>query len=166
MQRSRLLVLGFVLLGVLVLSLPAEAQKTMSVQVKEAQLRATPSFLGKIVARASYGERVNVAEDRGTWKRVLLPGGKAQGWVHASALTTKRIVLRAGQTDVRTSATQGEIALAGKGFNEQVEAAFQREKKLDYTWIDRMETFRVTPEEMRAFLTAGHVTPAGEGGRP
>jgi hypothetical protein len=87
--------------------------------------------------------------------------------MHASALTTKRIALKAGQSNVQTGATQNELALAGKGFSEQVEASFRKQNRnLDYTWINRMETFKVSPDLMRNFLVQGDVTPPSEGGRP
>ncbi len=166
MLRTKFIVVCLALLGIL-LYIPAYAQETLSVQVKEGELRATPSFLGKIVTRVAYGDRVNLIEERGAWKKVSLKGGYLQGWMHASALTTKRIALKAGQTNVQTGATQNELALAGKGFNEQVESSFRKQNKnLDYTWINRMETFKVSPELMRNFLVQGDVTPPLEGGKP
>jgi hypothetical protein len=167
MHRMRFIVVGFTLLGFLVPPLLANVQKTLSVQVREGQIRATPSFLGKMVAKAAYGDRVDLVEDRGAWKRVSIPGGKLQGWMHDSALTTKRIVLKAGQADVQTGATRDELALAGKGFNEQVETAFKKENKnIDYTWINRMEAFLVSPDQMRSFLARGNLVPPAEGGKP
>jgi SH3-like domain-containing protein len=166
-MKMKLIVAGFALLAVLVLPLSADAQTKLSVQVKEGQIRATPSFLGKMVAKVAYGDRVDMLEDRDAWKRVSLPGGKLQGWMHTSALTTKRVVLKAGQADVQTGATRDELALAGKGFNEQVEAAFKKENKnIDYTWINRMETFLVSPDQMRSFLARGNLVPPVEGGKP
>ncbi len=84
--------------------------------------------------------------------------------MHASALTTKSIVLKAGAANVQTSATGGEIALAGKGFSEEVEKQYKSlNPNLDYAWVDRMEKFQVSPEQMQAFLKQGNVVPA-EGG--
>ena len=138
----------------------ADAQKTLSVQVKEGQMRNTPSFLGTIVARPSYGEHVVLIEDQGTWKKVSVRG--VQGWMHTSALTTKNIVLKAGTTNVQTSATGGEIALAGKGFSEEIEKQYKRQNKnVDFTWVDRMEHFKVSTEEMQAFLKQGQVVQEG-----
>jgi hypothetical protein len=142
----------------------AAAQKTLSVQVREGQMRSAPSFLGAIVSRPSYGDRVVLIEDQGTWKRVSSKG--VQGWMHTSALTTKNIVLKAGAENVQTSATGGEIALAGKGFSEEVEKQYKgQNKNVDFTWVDRMERFKVTPEEMQAFLKQGQVVPAAGGAK-
>jgi hypothetical protein len=167
MRRTIFIIPALALLGILCMHMPAYAQETLSVQVKEGELRATPSFLGKIVARVAYGDRVVSMGSRGAWKKVSVREGRLQGWMHASALTTKRIALKAGQTSVRTGATQDELALAGKGFNEQVEAAFRKENRnLDYTWINRMEAFKVPPELMNTFLVQGSVVPPPEGGNP
>jgi hypothetical protein len=141
----------------------AEPQKGLTVQVRDGQLRSTPSFLGKIVAKPSYGDKVDLLEDQGAWKKVALRGG-VQGWMHTSALTTKTIVPQAGKANVQTSATGGEIALAGKGFSEEVEKQYKKNNQnVDFTWVDRMEKFQVTPEEMQAFLREGNVVPR-EGG--
>lgn len=57
MFLNRYIIVFLALLGVFFLNATAEAQKIMSVQVREAQLRATPSFLGKILAKTSYATR-------------------------------------------------------------------------------------------------------------
>ena len=135
----------------------------MSVQVKNGQIRATPSFLGKVVAPLSYGDRVQVLETRNDWMNVTGPGGQS-GWVHSSALTKKKIVMSSGSQDVQTGASGDELALASKGFNSDVEADFKsKNKDIDFTWVDRMEKYKVSPQEMRQFLKEGGVQPS-EGG--
>jgi len=167
MHRTKFIIVGLTLLGILFVPIIANAEEQLSVQVREGELRTAPSFLGKIVARVAYGDRVNVLETRGVWKKVSPGGGKPQGWMHTSALTTKRIALKAGQANVRTGTSQNELALAGKGFSEEVEAAFRKQNQnLDYTWINRMETYKVSPEQMQNFLVQGSVVPPAEGGRP
>jgi len=167
MLNSRIFIISCALLGILVLPLHADTQKSLSVQVKEGQVRATPSFLGKMIARVAYGDRVDMLQDSGDWKKVSVPGVKIQGWMHTSALTTQRIVLKAGQANVQTGATREELALAGKGFNEQVEASFRKgNKNLDYSWINRMEAFRVPPEQMQKFLASGNLVPPAERSKP
>lgn len=164
-RRGKVIGITLFLVLCFVLSGSAAPQKTMSVQIKEGQVRSTPSFLGTIVARLSYGDRVEVIQDQGNWKKVAVRGG-AQGWIHTSALSTKSIVLKAGAGNVQTSATSGEIALAGKGFSEEVEKQYKKlNRNLDYAWVDRMERFQVSPEQMQAFLKQGSVAPAEGGAR-
>ena len=108
------------------------------------------NFLAKIVARLSYGERVEMLESKGAWVRVGLITADTEGWMHGSALTKKTIILRPGAEDVSLAASSDEIALAGKGFNRQVEGEFRtRNPDIDFSWIDRMERMSVTPEQMR-----------------
>jgi SH3-like domain-containing protein len=165
MTCYRSMIVALVLLGVLCVPLHVNADETMSVQVKESEIRATPSFLGRIVARLVYGDRVTVTGKKDSWTKVSLKGGAPQGWMHASALTTKRIVLKAGQTNVQSGTSQDELALAGKGFNDQVEASFMNQNKtLDYTWINVMEKYKVAPELMSTFLAQGEVGAPSEGG--
>jgi len=71
MFHSRNIIICFALVGILFLSTTAEAQKFMSVQLKESQLRAAPSHLGKIVVKISYGERVTVLQEKGAWKKSI-----------------------------------------------------------------------------------------------
>ena len=140
----------------------AVGRSMMSVQVKTGQLRLTPSFLGKIVARLYYGDRIYVIEEKGSWLRVGLSAGAAEGWIHASALTPKKIVLQAGAKDIETAASSDELALAGKGFNQQVESEFRaKNPNLDFTWIDKMEAFVVAENEMKQFLKNGGLSPEG-----
>lgn len=151
----------FSLLLVGALAAPALARETaMSVQIRSAQLRATPSFLGAVVGTADYGVRVTVLEEKAGWSKVAAPGG-VTGWLNNSALTTKKITMQAGASDVSTAASGQELAMAGKGFNSSVEADFKKQNKdVDFTWIDRMEKIKVSAAQMSEFLRSGHVQPA------
>jgi len=141
----------------------AESGRMMSVQVKTSPLRETPSFVGKAVSTLSYGDRVEVSATQGVWARVRTSSGTT-GWMHNSALTTQRIVLKSGQETAQTRASRDELALAGKGFNSDVEAEFKKShRNIDFTWIDKMEKIKIPPNEMEAFLKEGGVAP-GEGG--
>ena len=134
----------------------------MSVQVKNGQVRSAPSFLGKIVAKLSYGTRVDVVEQTGSWNKVALSGKASEGWMHVSALTPKEIVLNPGASDVEKAASSDEIALAGKGFNEQVEGAFKKKNpNIDFNQIDKMEKIVVSQNDMQQFLKLGGLTPEG-----
>ena len=106
-------------------------------------------------------DRVEIQESQGAWARVSLAGGAA-GWMHNSALTSQKIVLAAGRDDARVGAAGDELALAGKGFNSDVEAQFKKDhKNIDFTWVDKMEKIKISSSEMQAFLRAGGVAPKG-----
>jgi hypothetical protein len=132
------------------------AAQTMSVQVRSGQVRSTPSFMGKVVADLGYGDQVVRTEEQGGWIKVQVPGRGIEGWMHGSALSSKKIELKAGTANVKQTASGQELALAGKGFNKQVENEFRaKHPNMDFTWIDRMEKFQVSTNEMQRFLEHG-----------
>ena len=152
MMKNRLLcIAGIVALSAATVAFAASS--AMSVQVRETHVREKPTFLGKIVAALSYGDQVEILEEKGAWRRT------EQGWLHQSALSSKKIVLKAGAADVEGSASSSEVALAGKGFNKQVEDEYRQRKGLDYTWVDRMETYTVTSGRTMKFLQEGDIEP-------
>lgn len=139
------------------------AGKMMSVQVRKGDVRATPGFLGKIVGTMAYGDRVEAIETRQGWVRIAPSGKGAAGWMHSSALSGKRIVLSAGAQDAQAAASGGELALAGKGFNAEVEAEFKaRNRNLDFSAVDRMQAAEVPHDKIALFLKEGGL--AAEGG--
>jgi hypothetical protein len=137
----------------------AFAVQMMSVQVREGQVRGTPSFLGKIVGRVSYGQSISVIGASGDWNKVAYAG--VQGWIHASALTDANLGLRSGSGQAPSSVSGQEMALAGKGFNAQVEKQYRQTHGGDFASVDRMERNAITPARLMAFLKEGGVTPRG-----
>lgn len=145
-----------VLMVLVLVALTALAAEQLSVQVRQTKLRGRPSYLGPATTEVTYGTRLTVLEARGPWRKLRTPDG-AEGWLHESALTEKKLQLAAGD-NVDTAADSDELALAGKGFNEEVENAFKEgHADIDYTWVDRMAGWTVSPEEAARFLAAGDV---------
>ena len=160
-KSKRWLSLGLVVLTVSALG---AGPVLMTVQVKSGQVREEPSFLGKVITSVNYGDRLQVVEQQGDWTKVTAPNGQA-GWMHTSALTKKKIALKAGDQNAQTAASGEEMALAGKGFNSDVEADFKaKNRNIDFTWVDKMEKIKIAPEAMQQFLKAGGIQPA-EGGK-
>jgi SH3-like domain-containing protein len=136
----------------------------MSVQVKSGQIRNTPSFLGNPVGAVAYGDQVDALQQQGDWFEVNAAGKK--GWIHQSALTKKKVTFSSGAKDAKVSASGEEIALAGKGFNADVEAKYRAShRNVDFTWVDRIEQIEVTPAQMVAFLKEGGVRPQTGGAK-
>ena len=131
---------------------------------RRSAVRATASFLGKVQATLAYGDRVTVVEKKAPWTKVKTAAG-AVGWMHTSALSPKKIVLAAGKGEVGTGASSEELALAGKGFNSDVEAEFKaKHGTANFDAVDRMEKRCVEPSAVVEFLKSGGVAPAGEKG--
>lgn len=140
------------------------AAQTMSVQVREGQLRRDPSFLSPVVGTLGYGTRVSNEQEQGSWIKVRAGQG-ATGWMHLSALTEKQLELKPGAAPAGSSASREEMALAGKGFNKDVEADFKnKNKETNFEAVNRMEAaYNFQAPEMTAFLQKGGVQPK-EGG--
>jgi len=123
-----------------------------AVSVRDAELRATPGFLARITARLDYGMSVRIIEARGDWYRVQATDSGDEGWLHGAAIAEKE-TLRLGQaTGSAGGTTSREIALAGRGFNEKVEAQYKSDKGLDFSQVDRMETYGRPVDELAAFF--------------
>ncbi len=148
--------------GVLTAS-AAPAPQRMSVQVRSGQVRATASFLGKVLADLPYGTQVDIVRPSKPWMQVRTSAGQS-GWMHESALTAGRLQLKAGAADAQAGTSASEVSLAAKGFTQQIEKEYRTQNpELNFAWVDRMEAFRVTAAEAEAFLAAGRVSPR-EGG--
>ncbi|MDH5297682.1 MAG: SH3 domain-containing protein [Desulfobulbaceae bacterium] len=155
-------VIGLIAFCVMVATAVAAA-RMMSVTVREGVMRATPMPFGPIVATFAHGDRVAVEGESGGWLKVRqLEGKQSRGWMHVSALTSRRVVLRSGEGEVAAAASDEELALAGKGFNRQVEASFKtRNSQLDYGAVDRMEKIDIRLARMEQFLREGGLTVQG-----
>lgn len=152
----------FLGLGVLGLSAAATLAATatiMSVQINKAELRESPSYLGKVVTSLAYGEKVSVQNQNGAWFQVSSSG--QSGWLHNSALTKKNIVMKSG-AGAQTTASSGEMALAGKGFNSDVEKQFKdNHKEINFAPIDKMEKIKIPIADIQEFAKDGNLHSAG-----
>ena len=130
----------------------------MSVQVREGTVRNTPTFLGKVLTKLDYGQKVNILEEKSPWAKISVTDQEQEGWMHTCALTTKEIKLKPGVSDVETGATVNEVALAGKGFDKVAEKKYQEDNPtVDFSWVNKMECFKVSQPQIQAFLTDGGV---------
>ena len=122
--------------------------------VKDAVLRDSPSFLGKPVETLGSGTAITLMSEEGAWARVKA-GGK-QGWLPTSALRAGAVSLGAGSSRAAASAGTSEVALAGKGFSQQTEAAYRTShSSLDYAMVDMMAGFVMPPADCEQFLRTG-----------
>jgi hypothetical protein len=68
-----------------------------------------------------------------------------------SSLSARQIVTSG------TGASANEVALAGKGFNKEVENAYKAGGSLNYADVDKTEAITVSPEELLKFVTEGRL---------
>ena len=158
MPRFRALMVVFI-----IMSASAAWAAEMTVQVRETTVRAEPKVFGKPLVKLAYGDMVTVLSTSSGWAKISL--AKGAGWVSLSALTGKPVDLKAGVKDVSQSASSEEVALATKGFTQEVEEEYKAEKQVDYTWVDTMCAYAVTLDQVSAFAVAGGVMGLAGGGK-
>jgi hypothetical protein len=128
--------------------------KTMYVSTKTAPVKTSTGFFAGTRGTLRYGDQVTVLRDQGAWVEVrTVSRTPINGWMKSAGLTTRRITAGSGST----SASASELALAGKGFNEDVERSYQDSSGLDYSLIDQMESQVVSEDELYTFLMEGHL---------
>jgi len=163
MRARRIVTLSLLLLAAVVL-IAADTLSERSIIVQKTSVRDKPSFTGKIVGELRYTDRVQVLEmpAGASWVKVRLAAKKLEGWVHVSALAKdEKPVVKAGSETVAAGASGSEVALAGKGFNPEVEAEYKKNPSLDYAAVDAMEGYTVPPAALSAFITQGGLTVEG-----
>jgi hypothetical protein len=53
-----------------------------------------------------------------------------------------------------------EVALAGKGFTPEVESSYRaKHPEMNFAQVDRIESFKVDPATLQAFITEGELKP-------
>lgn len=140
----------------------AESPTEMSVQIRNAHLRATPSYLGVKIATTDYADKVTLLQSEGEWRKVKSTRTGEEGWVHLSALRTKAIEVKTDAQDASATASGEEMSLAGKGFNSKVESDFRsKNADIDFGPIDKMQEKSIPTEEMIQFLNEGEIRPRG-----
>jgi hypothetical protein len=133
----------------------AGAQKrgdTMYINIKKASLKSSTGFFAGTAGTLAYGAQVKVQEVKGKWVKVQSSTGvSVTGWIAASGLTSKRIAQ--GSNAVSSK----ELAMAGKGFSEEVEKQYKVNVKLSYTGVDAVEEIVISDEDLFFFLEQGHL---------
>jgi len=135
----------------------------VAVAVREDALRSTPGFLSAIEARVAYGESVTVLALQGGWVRVRVDANGTEGWLHETSVLPPREMNLEGAARAEGAASTREIALAGRGFSEQVEREYEEQQALDFSIVDAMEAQLLPASELGEFLRAAGAEIAGRG---
>ena len=127
---------------------------TLYVATKTVALKSSTGFFARTNATLNYGDRVTVLQVNGKWVEVRsVRSPSLSGWTASSNMTAKQVV--AGST---TTATASEVALAGKGFNQEVEDSYKKSKDLNYADVDRTEAISVNEAELFRFIEEGRLS--------
>ncbi|MDH4231391.1 MAG: hypothetical protein OEW04_05095 [Nitrospirota bacterium] len=128
--------------------------ETAKVITKENALREDCRFLSPVKARLKYGDQLEILSGDADWFNARYKNKK--GCIHSSAVKEKKISLAGLAAPGSEPATEDEVALAGKGFNPQVEDSYKnRHADLDFRKVDSIEKYRISEEELFTFIRKG-----------
>ena len=101
----------------------------------------------------ALGDSLDVSGRIGDWLQVSAKG--VSGCIHKSAVEDRNFA-----TSGRGASTGGtsseEVALAGKGFNPQVEAGYRKSNKnLNYNAVDEIGRIQVSEKSLESFVLQG-----------
>ncbi|MDR2767766.1 MAG: hypothetical protein LBB82_05505 [Treponema sp.] len=136
------------------LTFAQRAGTSMWVNVPSANLKASTGFFAGTVAAVKLADEVKVQAVKGNWIQVQTAANKV-GWIAKSSLSTKRIVAGSGTAN----ASAREVALAGKGFSQEVENEYKKDggKQANYDAVDALERVSVSDQELLQFVDEGHL---------
>jgi hypothetical protein len=101
----------------------------------------------------NYGDRVTVLQISGKYVEIRSASNSSQrGWTATANLSAKQIV--SGNATISTR----EVALAGKGFNQEVENTYKAKGNLNYADVDNVEKLSVNETDLQKFLQDGRLS--------
>jgi len=125
---------------------------TAWVASKTVDLKSSTWFFAGTNGTLQMGDRVTVLQIDGTWAQVSsVSNSSLSGWTSVSNLSARQIVAST------SSASASEVALAGKGFNQEVENAYKADGDLNYADVDKTEAITVAPADIYNFIVEGHL---------
>lgn len=137
------------------------ATETVTVIVKKTSIRRDRQFYAATLAEAEFGDVFAVLAREKGWVKVGTKSG--EGWLHESAVTAKKVAA-SSQGPAGGSVAAEDVALAGKGFNPQVESVYrQKNPQADFAAVDRMEKLGASEKAVASFLSDGNLQPRGAG---
>jgi len=122
------------------------------VAVRQADIRSSTWFFASSRGNLSMGDHVTVLQINGNWAEVRSTATPSlTGWTSIGNLSPRLIVAEG------TTATAREVALAGKGFDRDVENVYRAGGDLNFDDVDRMEAITISQDELFRFLTEGRL---------
>jgi hypothetical protein len=134
-------------------SVPVHAS-TLRVVTKENAIREYCKFFSPVKLKVRYNDRLDAISKEGDWFRVRFKGIK--GCIHKTAVEEKTFTF-SGILGSRTqAASSDEVALAGKGFNPEVENSFKSKyPELNFQTIDMIEKYKIPEDKLLRFIKSG-----------
>jgi len=131
---------------------------TAWVSVRTATLKSSTGIFASNRGEVSYGDQVTVLQVSGNWTEVRSSdNANLTGWISTASLSAKRIVATGGTS----TATASEVALAGKGFNQDVENEYKASGNLNFAAVDWMESIIISDDDLQGFIADGRLSAGG-----
>lgn len=143
-----------ILIAMLLCSFACFAQSKMYVKndgKTNLALKNEPKLFAKSSVKVAVGTEVNILQTSadGKWVYVEVTARKNQkGWAKKSLLSQRK-------PSTTKSASAKELALAGKGFNSEVEDLYAQSGMGNFEPVDLIESFSVDPDSVSDFLSSG-----------
>jgi hypothetical protein len=148
MKRTVILIVLFIFIAA------AAFADTVTVITKDNAIREYAKFFAPVKANVKYNDRLETIVAEGDWYKVRY--GSLVGYIHKSAVDKRTIAQPASYQRRGSSVSESEAALAGKGFNPQVEASYKKQHpEMKFSLVDSIERYPVPEREISAFITAG-----------
>ena len=137
--------------------------ETVVVKIQSTSLRKEPKFFASAVAALKAGDTLEKLASQDGWYQVKTSAGVV-GWIHSSAVEVKKFNLLAMDKSMKTQASASEVALAGKGFNKQVEDNYKsKHGEANFAAVDRMLKISIQPSDVEGFIKNGKLGESGGG---
>jgi hypothetical protein len=128
--------------------------RTLYVSVKTVDLKSSTGLIAGTVTTLNYGDEVTVKQVNGKFVEVKSAADPSlSGWTASANFSTKKII--SGNTSTMSAK---EFALAGKGFNQDVENSYSTQGQINFTDVDKIETITVDDSTLTRFIEEGHLS--------
>ena len=143
------------LFGFLALSLLLLAGKGLVVHVLRSNLLSKPDFLSSSVTPLQKGNRLELLETQGSWLLVRSANG-VKGYVHQTAVSESKVTL-GSIAPGQKGASQDELALAAKGFDEANEKKLRGSKGYNFSDLGWVMDQDVASPALAGFIRDGRL---------
>jgi len=128
---------------------------TLYVAIRTVDLKSGTGWFASNRGSLNMGDQVTVIRVDGRFVEVRSVRNQSlTGWTASANLSARQVVAGTSST-----ATAREVALAGKGFNQEVEQSYRdQQRNLNYADVDRVEAIRVNEADLRRFLEEGRLS--------
>ena len=153
MKKKFLLLFVLTLLFSGILFAQIKSGSSAWVSSKTADLKSSTGFFASKTGTLAMGDEVNVLQISGSKAEVRsVTNSSLRGWTATSNLSARRIVASG------SGASASEIALAGKGFSQEVEDSYKTTGELNYADVDKTEAITVSMDDLYNFVVDGHLS--------